>query len=328
MKKFVVMLTVIALVFSLAGCGSAGQTTTETKNKEVEITIAYQSSVGYAPLLVMKDQKLIEQEYGEGITVNWKEMKNGAEINEGLVSGALDVGTMGVPVAVTGIMAGSPYRIAFGLSAQPYSILSSSDNIHSLSDITPKDQIAITNINSQPHILLAMAAKAELGDAHALDNNLTVLSNADGYAAMISGAVNCHMVISPYNFMELANDEVSIHEIEISNDIWPEENTALVGVATQRLHDEKPEVYQAVIKAMDKAMVYIAAEPDGTAKLLSESYDADADDIKLWITDRRSSYDTKLHGVMNMVKFMDEEGFLDNSPSSLEEMIYDGVQGD
>ena len=81
-----------------------------------EISINYQSSIGYAPLLVMKDQGLIEKAYGGDITVNWMEMSNGAEVNEALISGNLDVGSMGVPVAVTGIMAGSPYKIAFGLA--------------------------------------------------------------------------------------------------------------------------------------------------------------------------------------------------------------------
>lgn len=61
-----------------------------------------------------------------------------------------------------------------------------------------------------------MAAKAYLGDAHALDGKLTVLSNADGYTSLLSGAVQCHMVISPYNFMEEAADNV--HEIEIGEE--------------------------------------------------------------------------------------------------------------
>ena len=35
-----------------------------------EISINYQSSIGYAPLLVMKDQGLIEKNYGGDIKVN------------------------------------------------------------------------------------------------------------------------------------------------------------------------------------------------------------------------------------------------------------------
>lgn len=334
MRKFKKLLItgIMAITLCVGGCGTSGSDaanyTGTASDKNAEITIAYQSSVGYAPLIVMKENHLIEEAYAGDINVNWVEMNNGSEINEGLISGSIDVGTMGVPVAITGIQAGSPYRIAFGLSAQPYSILTNSDNINSLADISASDQIAITNINSQPHILLAMAAKAELGDAHALDNNLTVLGNADGYSAIISGAVSCHMVISPYNFMEINNKDMAIHEIEVGNDIWPDENTALVGVVTEKLQKNSPDVYEALLTAIDDAMLYIVENPESTAEILAEGYDASPDEILTWIQDKRSSYHSELHGVMNMADFMVEEGFLENGPSSISELIYENVKGD
>ena len=333
----------MVMVLLTAGCGAKTETpgdansegdksTVEERvdetSEKAEITVAYQSSVGYAPLIVMKEKKLIEESFDGEISVNWVEMNNGAEINEGLISGKIDVGTMGVPVAIIGIQAGSPYRIAFGLSAQPYSVLTSSDDINSIQDISEKDQIAIVNLNSQPHILLAMAAKAELGDAHALDKNLTILKNADGYEAMLSGAVNCHMVISPYNFMELSNSEANIHEIPISSEIWNPQNTTLVGVVTEDLKNNKPKVYDAFLKAFDNATKFIAENPSDTAELLASGYDASAEEIEKWITDPRSSYDSTLHGVMEMANFMVEEGFLEEGPSSINDLIYDGVKGD
>lgn len=327
MKKITSLLLAVTLTLVLCACGTAKDAQTDS-SKNAEITIAYQSSVGYAPCIVMKENKLIEAAYDGDITVNWVEMKNGSEINEGLVAGSIDVGTMGVPVAITGIQAGSPYKIAFGLSAQPYSILTNSDSIISLSDVSDSDQIAITNINSQPHILLAMAVKAELGDAHALDKNLTVLGNADGYSAIISGAVTCHMVISPYNFMEINNTDVSIHEIEINRDIWRAENTALVGVVTEKLKNDSPEVYNALLAAVYSAMDYIADNPEKTAEMLSGSYDASAEEILTWIQDERSSYDSELYGVMDMADFMVAEGFLDNGPASISDLVYDNVKGE
>ncbi len=324
LKTGLCILLVLIAVFTSAcskgaESGSAG---------DEEITINYQSSIGYAPLLVMKEKGLIEKAYGGNIKVNWVEMSNGAEVNEAIISGNLDVGSMGVPVAITGIMAGSPYRIAFGLAAQPYAILSNKPEIKKLSDIKSDDQIAITNINSQPHILLAMAAKAELGDARALDNNLTKLGNADGYAAMLSGAVPCHMVISPYNFMETTNEEADIHELEIDPNIWPPENTALVSVVSESLKNDRPKVYEAILTALKEADDFIKTNPEETAKILSEGYDASAEDILKWMQDERSSYSPELRGVMKMADFMVEEGFLDKGPISISELVYDGVKGD
>ena len=333
MKKTICFLLSGVLAASvLAGCGSSSSssssTSSDSSSEAKTITIAYQSSVGYAPLIVMKDLGLLEENYDGDVEVVWTEMNNGSQINEGLTAGSIDIGSMGVPVAITGVMAGSPYRIAAGLSAQPYSILSNQSDINSLSDITSEDQIAITNINSQPHILLAMAAKAELGDAHALDNNLTVLGNADGYASMISGAVTCHMVISPYNFMEIESEDADIHEIEIGSDIWDPANTALVTVATNDLYEKNNDLYQAYVTALDQAMEYISSNPEEVAEMLAEGYDASAEEILEWISDSRSSYSTELHGVMEMSDFMVEEGFIENGPESISDIVYDGVKGE
>lgn len=321
MKRiFIVFLTASFILSLMVGC--ARKSVSDPK----AITIAYQPSVGYAPLLVMKEQKLIEKHYNGEITVNWTKLSSGSAITEGMISGNIDVGSMGVPVAVTGIQAGAPFRIAFGLSAQPYAIQTNSADIHSLRDIKDTDQIAIMNLNSQPHILLAMAAKAEFGDARALDKNLTILGNADGYSALMSGAVSCHMVISPFNFMEVSSG--NIHEIRVSQDIWPAENTALVTVVTESLKNEDPEIYNALLAAVEEAMNYIKDNPTSTAEMLAVGYDATPKEIETWITDVRSSYSMELHGVMNMIDFMVEEGFLDKGPETLNDLIFDHVKGD
>lgn len=327
MKKCAAIMTILTmLVIMICGCSSNSVKTSE-KSKET-ITIAYQPCIGHVPFIVMKEQKLLERTYPGEIEVNWLEMKSGAAINEGVVSGEIDAGAVGLAVAIAGIEAKGPYKIGFGLSAHPFLIMSRDDNIQSLTDIGKDTQIAIVNINSQPHILLAKAAKAMLGDAHALDSNLTVLSNADGYSALISGAVDCHMVSSPYCFIEKDNHETLVHEIEIGSDIWPEENTAQVAIVSNKLHDEKPEVYNALVSAAQEAMNYIDEHPMETAKMLSTTYDADVADIQEWVTDDRTKFDIKLHGVMDMVRFMVDEGFLEDGPSSFSGMAYEEVEGD
>ena len=45
-----------------------------------------------------------------------------------------------------------------------------------------------------------MLAKEELGDAHALDNNLVAMSHPDGMTALMSGSVACQLTTAPYIF--------------------------------------------------------------------------------------------------------------------------------
>lgn len=326
MKK---KLLALAMALVVATCSLTVAGCKKKEESKEKLVVAYQSSIAYAPIIVMMNQEIIEKNYkeatGKEIEVDWQLMANGAAINDGIVAGQIDIGTLGAAPAITGMQAGIPYKIFSGISSQPYGILTNDDSINSLADIKDDQQIAITNINSQPHILLAMAAKAELGDAHKLDNNLTVLANADGYAALTSGAVACHMVISPYNFMEEQTE--GIHNIEIGEDIWPDGNTFIVGVASTKLEKDNPELYKVVCDSMEDAMEYIKANPEETAELLSKEYDATKEEILEWMSDPGSQYETTLQGVMDLANFMKEAGFSEQAPSDLSEIAFSNVKG-
>lgn len=325
-KKILSLLMVAAMAVSMTACSSGKDDSGDTKDaKKESLVIAYQSSIAYAPLIVMQEQGLIEKHFDGDVEVDWQLLANGSAINDGITSGSIDVGALGVAPAITGMKAGIPYKIYAGLSSQPYGILTNQDDINSLKDITADDQIAITQINSQPHILLAMAAKAELGDARALDGNLAVLANADGYSSIISGAVQCHMVISPYNFMEAATE--GVHEIEVDEKVWPNGNTFIVGVASTKLQEERPELYKALCDATEEAMTFIKENPEDTAELLAKGYDASAEEILSWMSDEGSNYTTELQGVMELSDFMVEAGFLEEGPQDISEIIFDNVKG-
>lgn len=67
-----------------------------------KIRIAQQFGLGYAPLLVVKHMKLIEK-YAPGVEVEWTTLGSGAAINEALIAGKLDIGSMGVGPYLIGV---------------------------------------------------------------------------------------------------------------------------------------------------------------------------------------------------------------------------------
>lgn len=325
MRKKVIALAMIAvMVVSLTACGGKNNDK-QGKDSTESLKVAYQSGIAYAPILVMKDQKLIEKNYDGNVDIDWQLLSGGAAISEGLTSNTVDVGAIGTGVAITGAKAGAPYKIFAGMSSQPYRISTNKEEIKTLKDITKEDQIAITGINSQPHIVLAMAAKAYLGDAHALDANLVAQPNADGYTSLVSGAVQCHMIMSPYCFME--QNKEGIHQIEVDESVWPVGDTTIVGVATDKLKEERPKLYEAVCKAMDEAIEFINDNPEKTADILKDYYDASQEEIVSWLTNDASVFSAKLQGVMKLSDFMVEEDFLDKGPESISEIAFDNVEG-
>lgn len=325
LKKFMSMTLIVAMAVTMTACGG-----NEKKSEDnSKLVIRYQKSIAYAPVMIMAEKDLISKYYDKDLEVDCQVEKDGNTIKEGVSSGNIDIGTVGLPPAVVGILSGSKYKIFTGISAQPYSIVTNQKDINSLKDLKDKNiQIGVLSTNSQGHILLGLAAKAELGDAHSFDNVLNPVDNASGFDGIKSGSIKAHVVISPYNFKELAVE--GTHEIPVSEDVWVPGDTSIVGIASQDLYENNKDLYDAVCKALEEAMTYVKENPEETAELVKEKLELDdsVDDIVTWMTDSKSDYSTELKGVDNFVQFMQDEGFLENEYSgNLSDIVYDGVKG-
>ena len=318
-RKIIAVSLIAIMAVSFAACG--GDSSEEgTKT----LTIAHQYGMAYAPFEVMKEQKLIEKYY-DGVEVEWATLNSGSAINEGFASGDIDVGGMGVGPAITGVTSGVPYKIAANMSAQPHRIMTNDDDIKTLSDITD-EKIALVNIGSIQHVLLAMAAEDQLGDAHALDNNIVAMAHPDGMSSLLSGSVECHLTTSPYVYKEAAED--GIHEVEALESVWPDGNSFILMMASTDLYENDPELYEAVLNALEEAITWINENKEEAAQMLCEAEDVDAATMLEWLNDPACVYSTETRGVMDMADFMAENDFLENEgPSSMSDLAFDNVVG-
>ena len=63
------------------------------------ITIAYQYGYAYAPLIIMKEERTLEQRF-PGMSVAWRVFANGSAIRDGIVANQIQIGAGGTaPVA-------------------------------------------------------------------------------------------------------------------------------------------------------------------------------------------------------------------------------------
>ena len=318
-KRIIAIILALILTVSLAACG--GDSGADSKGK---LTIAYQYGMAYAPLQVMKEQKLIEKYY-DGVEIEWSVLNSGSAINEGFAGGSIDVGAMGVGPAVTGITSGVPYKICSNMSAQPHKIMTNNPKLKSLKDIKD-EKIALVNMGSFQNIVLAMAAKEQLGDAHALDNNIVAMSHPDGMSALLSGSVDCQLTTSPYVFKEA--EKKGISEVEALESVWPSGNSFIVAVASTALQEENPELYNAVVKAFDDAIAYLNSNTKEAAEMLCEAEDVDAATMEKWLKDEDCVYSTETKGLMDFATFMSDNGFLEkDGPKDISDLVFDNVKG-
>lgn len=170
-----------AAVLILPGCGG---------KKAPSVGIAEQYGIAYAPLQIMKEQKLLEKRL-PGVEINWKQFGGPTGIREGMMNGEIDFGFMGVSPVLIGIDNGMKWRYATGISSNEVAIVTRND-IHSLTELTPKDRISILSPACTQHVLLCMLAGQQLGDPHALDNQLVSMSHPDSVNALLSATEITH----------------------------------------------------------------------------------------------------------------------------------------
>ena len=347
LKKLVII--GMSLIFGIVGCGKESQTGVQEQSgaeaqeqQEAEpqgqgegtreptvLNVAYQYGLAYAPLIIAQNQRLIEKAYedvtGKQVSVVWNQMSSGADINTGISSGGLDVGFMGVAPAITGVTKGVGYKIFTNLSGQEHGMMSNSENVTTFDDLIGSDsQIALVNIGSIQHIILSMALENAGYDPHALDSNIVAMKHPDGMAALEAGSVSCHLTSSPYIFKE--QEDESLYEIKDVKEAWGVEDSFIVGVASEKLYKDNPELYQALCKGIEEAVNYINEDLEGAAKITCEFNGNSEEEEASYM--RKGKYMTETKGVFTLAEFMARAGFIDKAPASYSELVYDNVSGD
>lgn len=319
-KKMIATVLCMGMVASLAACGgSAKESAAEAK----KLTIAYQGGIGYAPIHVMEAKGLIQEHYEGDIEVEFVKLDAGAAINEGIIGGTIDIGCMGLGPAISGVSAGIPYKVISNLCSQSHGLMSNDANITTLAEITSEDKIALVNTGSIQHILLAMAAEAELGDAHALDNNIQSMSHAEGMAALESGTVKLHLTSSPFIYQERESGKYT--ELAEISQVWPSGNSFLVAMASEKIYEDK-ELFDAVNAAMADAMEFINTNTEETAQIEMDYLGLDQETVMSYLNEEDCQFFSELRGAESMAQFMHRAGFIQNE-ITMDDFKYETVNG-
>lgn len=324
-SRMVSLVVLVVLVITMVACGNNSQT---TDNEVKTINIAYQYGLAYAPLAICQNKKLVEESYreltGKEINVNWIQMSSGADINTGIASGDIQAGFMGCGPAITGISKKLGYKIFTNLSGQKNGLMTSLDDVNSLEDIVGSDkQIALVNIGSIQHIILAKALKDNGYDSHALDSNIVAMKHPDGYASLQSGNIPLHLTANPYIYKE--EETEGIHEITEVADAWTSEKSFIVGIASEQMHDQDQDMYKALSQAIEKSIEFVNDNPNETVAITAELDGNTVEDELKYI--ELGSYSPQTNGVLELATFMYSEGFIENEISSFSDLVFDNVKG-
>lgn len=307
MYKKIAFLTCLILVGTvLSGCG---------ETKKAKLTVAEQFGIAYAPLQVMKDEGILEKALPD-MDVEWVQLGGPTAIREGMLSGKIDIGFMGIGPMLLGVDTGMDWQCFTALSANEVSFITNREDIHSLADIGPDDRIAILSPGCTQHILLCMVAEQQFGDPEKFDEQLVSLSHPDAMSAMLAGGeIVLHITTPPYADLELEN---GMHKILTGQEVMGGSFTFICGVADTDLYNEHRDVYDTFQQSLSLAIDEINADLPAAAERLAPVYGVNQEMLLAEMGYGGSIYGKTLHGVDKLASAMVEMGLLSKAPSAEE----------
>src|SRR3954447_2602870 len=290
--------------------------------------------VGFLPLVVMEEKKLVEQEAARiGIKLNAEYIKFGGPsvVNDMLLSGAAHFAPAGPPAFITiwdRTRANMKVRGVAAMTSIPMYLNTKAPHLKSLKDLTPNDKIAVTAVKvSIPAIIMQMAAIKEFGKAdYARYDPYTVsLTHPDGVIALLSGKseVTAHFTSPPFHQRE--RKDPAVRTITTSNEIMGGPSTFTMLYAPAKFYEENPKTYAAVLKALDAAIKFINADKKAAAEVFLQSEEGKGwklDDLMEILNDPDVRFTTSPESVMKYANFMADVGSIKQRPAKWQEMVF------
>jgi NitT/TauT family transport system substrate-binding protein len=290
------------------------------------LRIAVQGGIGYAPLLVMRKHRLLEQRVPE-LQVEWSVLPGAETVEEALLMGDLDLATGTTTAFLQARERGVPARILAGVSELPIGLVTTRAEARSLRDFRPGDRIAVPALDGHEHTVLRMAALRELGDWQALDPLVVARPHAEASAALLAGQdIVGHVAIPPFLDDELTRPGVRrlIDEHEAASGPM----TTVVAYTTPSLRERQPALFDIFLAALRDAVDLATRDATGTARLLADADGPDGETQKLVRALARPglTYSPQVRGLERLVTFMRYTGQVQTAPTSWDELTFQGVR--
>jgi len=323
-------------LFLIAAITALGMTTARAEVSK--ISVAQQYGVSYLPLLVMQDQHLIEKYAKQAgindLKVTWDKFAGGNVMNDGLLSGSLDIASGGVgPLVKLWAKTRKQYdvRAIAALNIMPLYLNTNDPKVKTIKDFTAKDKIALPAVKvSIQAVTLQMAAEQAFGPGqqNRLDPLTVTMSHPDGMTALLSGRseVTAHFTSPPFQYQELADPK--IHTVLNSYDVLGGPATFNLVWTTAKFRNENPKVYAAFVKALEQSIAMINKDKKWAAELylrVSKNKSSLALISKI-LNDPQVSFTTTPQKVMKYVDFMYKTKSIDVMPHSWKDLFFPEVQ--
>lgn len=294
----------LALAAPLASCSQGGGGATSCDEGLSELSLAYQPGLGYAPLRLVKAEKLLEEEL-PGVEITWRELNSGAAIRDGTMSGDIDIAAGGVGPFIIGRGAGVDWKMISGIDAMSLKLMVRDSDVSSLKDLEGDGKIAMPGPDSIQAIVLKKGAKKEFGNSRALDAQVLAMGHPDGVQALSAGQIDAHLTSPPFIQQEVDQGATPIMN---SYELFGGPHTFNGVYAKEGFIGCHEEVQAALIESLGRANSMINNKtPEASKVLAKEIGGMEADTVAKELKAEGTKFTTRPINVTKFSDFMYEE---------------------
>ncbi len=308
----------VGLVFGGAGCAK--------KATPSRIRVADQFGLGYAPVTIMLERKLIEKRL-PGVTIERLQFGSGGAVREAFVAGQIDVGFVGIPPFLIGWDKGVDWKIAGALDQMTLLMMAPKDKITSLKDFKAKDKIALPGPGSNQHIILAMAAEKEFNKATYFDDNIVAMPHPDAAAALMAGKGDISAYFGAPPYQNMLQKQANLGVVLDAFDAFGGPFSYIVAVASGPFYKDNPKAYKAFTGALEEALTLMRENPNECAAILAAvDKKTTADEYLAYMTAPKTVWDITPRGVMHYAEAMQRYGYVKKVPAGWQEVCFPNLQ--
>jgi NitT/TauT family transport system substrate-binding protein len=321
----------IALALSLLASA------TSPARAEGQLRIAEQFGIVYLLLNVVQEQGLVDKyakAQGIEVKVEFVKLSGGANVNDALLSGSIDVAGAGVGPLLTIWDRTHGRQNVKGIASLgnlPYYIVSINPAVKTIADFGDKDRIAVPSVGVSVQARVLQLASAKLwGDAQStrLDKNQVAVPHPEATAAILKGGteINAHFGNPPFQEQELAGNPAA-HIVLKSYDVLGGPASATVLYGTEKFRKDNPKTYKAFIDALAEAAVFVRANPEKAADIFIKANQSGIDRSLLLGIIKSPEVEFKLtpQNTFALADFMHRVGAIKNKPASAKDYFFDDV---
>ncbi len=317
MKKFAWSIGMMLILAACGGGPAASPSPSGPIKAPPTLTIAYQPGIGYAQLLIMRQEKWIETDF-PATTVTWRVLTSGDVIRDQIIAGQVQIGAGGTGPFLVGWAKGVDYRLIAGMNEMDLWLNAKDPNLKSLKDFKPGMKIAMPALDAIQAVALKKGAEKELGDPKKLDSLLVSMAHPEGLQNLLSGQINGHFTSPPFQFQEV---DQGAHTVYHSKDAFGVTTFNAV-YTTRKFYDDYPAFGQKFYDYVKRATDLIHNDPDRAAGIIAaaDNRPGDAAKYKGWITHEGIAYTLKPSGFLVQAEFMKQIGLIPKIPPNMKEI--------